>query len=108
MACVALSDIPTYVTKCRKWFCVTGAMPLNWLLKLTLDDFRHRGFGCFFRIACHEPVAKGIYNWQAAVHVVRVPFFVAGTASAEEAVESFRMRTVQCSVWTTECRECRV
>ena len=29
VACVALSDIPTYVTKCRKWFCVTGAMLLN-------------------------------------------------------------------------------
>jgi hypothetical protein len=37
VACVALSDIPTYVTKCRKWFCVTGAMLLNWLLKMSLD-----------------------------------------------------------------------
>ena len=60
-------------------------------------------------------VAQGIYNWQAAVHVVRVPFFVAGAASAEEAVESLEcgLYSVVCGlrsagsvgsrVWSAEC-----
>ena len=69
----------------------------------------------FFPNRMPRAVTQGIYNWQAAVHVVRVPFFVAGAASAEEAVESLEcgLYSVVCGlrsagsvgsrVWSVEC-----
>lgn len=85
-----------------------------------LDDFRHRGFGCFFQIACHE-WSHRVYIYICILligrpqYMVRVPFFVAGAASAEEAVESLEcglysvvcgLRSAGCvgsRVWSVEC-----
>ena len=51
----------------------------------------------FFPNRMLQVVAKGIYNWRPQ-YIVRVPFFVAGTASAEEAVES-----LECGLYSVVC-----
>ena len=79
------------------------------------NEFRHRGFGCFLRIACREWLQRVVYIIGRPQYIVRVPFFVAGTASAEEAVESLEcgLYSVVCGlrsaesvgsrVWSVEC-----